>query len=1006
MTAGPVSFANPTSPAPALPGRRTRWLVVAGIATAAAVLTWLSLPSHERFFTDADTIKEPRETTARRDVLWQPPTPISFDFSTSTDFYEPRLSADGLTMYFVRGKAGLNASTAVSAANPTESGADIVFSHRTPEGWTPPQPVPGISGPADELGPEPSLDERALYFYSNRDGGSGGYDIWVARRAETSLPFADPINLGAAVNSPYNEYGPAVTRDGECLYFASNRPPADDDSSPPPESWKATLREDLFSRTYDLYVANLAADGPGRARSLANLNTAHNEGSPAISPSGDFLYFASDRPGGYGGFDLYRSRRVHGTFANAVNLGVTINASAHELDPALSLGGFGLHFSSDRTPADAEPRSNHPYQIYFSASREVFLASQVHRAAIDWGAIWSAVGPSLLWSLFALLILLCMLALLRAARDRRLSLIVRCLLGSVALHLLLVLAFTVWQVSAGLAGIGSRRGDIRVALSDAVHGSADIHAQVRGALTSVPDLSYADFAASPPAPSITLPAHWRALETPIAAAPSDTTSVPQEMEFHDATPQVRILLTTAQLVADRNSAHSFAIEPPSAPPQESQADPSFQRWSGSEQTTDQPPRPAVMLNPSTNWVLMETTVSSETNSASSRSVNPAMDFGAFLQDAHPDTVSPSPVALASWAPDVPSPAFVHPLPTAGPALPEISDGQAEKSIPAPTFTAFGNEPMPRPGFANIVLPAWRTVETTTASDRVMTATPPSDNLSPREFSEAPDAPRGLLETGWLRDSPLTTGLAPDPMRISFDLPSETPPMTTAPPTESVIHGKVINMNSGQPIAGAVIRLDTDAAAPILVVTDTDGAFSLTPPDLPDHVALSATAEGFLPASLNVAARRLKNGGVRVYFRLRTQTPDEIAIEAVPDVHHLGDNRFTGAINSQFQKRSEGRRFRAIFTLTTAQWNAVSPTVELRLLAKGVQTRHRLRINDQTLPQRLVAAPNDGSFGEFVTSFPGAILKEGENTLEVYAGAIGDDVDDFEFVNVQITLRTD
>ena len=114
------------------------------------------------------------------------------------------------------------------------------------------------------------------------------------------------------MNTGFNEYGPAIAPDGATLYFASNQPRPEDISKPDPHAWPATVREDLFNRDYDLYTASITDKGVGEAQPLSKLNTPYNEGAPAVSLQGDFLYFASDRSGGYGGFDLYRSRRSDG----------------------------------------------------------------------------------------------------------------------------------------------------------------------------------------------------------------------------------------------------------------------------------------------------------------------------------------------------------------------------------------------------------------------------------------------------------------------------------------------------------------------------------------------------------------------------------------------------------------------------------------------------------------------------------------------------------------------
>src|SRR5262249_36996567 len=151
----------------------------------------------------------------------------------------------------------------------------------------------------------------------------------------------------------------------------------------------ATLREDIFHHKYDLYSAAVTEAAVGRPEPLAALNTPDfNEGAPAVSPFGDFLYFCSDRPGGQGGFDLYRSRRLRGALLPPENLGPSINTPANELDPALGMGGYALFFSSDRaTESDGRAASSRPnsesdsrphgYAVYHTTSREVF--SEVER---------------------------------------------------------------------------------------------------------------------------------------------------------------------------------------------------------------------------------------------------------------------------------------------------------------------------------------------------------------------------------------------------------------------------------------------------------------------------------------------------------------------------------------------------------------------------------------------------------------------------------------------------
>ncbi len=443
--------------------------LVAVIVTIARVT-----PITRRFYTDADAIREPARTAQTRDILWQPARSLSELVNTTADDYEPRLSADGLTLFFVRGKAGRD--------------ADIYTSVRRPDGWSEPAPLTDINSPFDDLGPQPTHDGESLYFYSDRPGGSGGYDIWVSHRGRDG--FLPAINLGPAVNSEFNDYGPAITPDKSALYFASNRPEPQEVSRadvPDPDAWPATLREDLYQRDYDIYLSSMVDGEVSKAKHLAELSTPFNDGAPAVSSFGDFLYFSSDRSSGEGGFDLYRSRRLRGKHEPPMNLGPSVNTAANELDPGLSLGGYALYFSSDRLPPGRvvsvtvdDPRA---YDLYYTTSREVFSEiEQRSRPPINWAALWSQIGPNLLWALLALLLLALLWALLRDLRGRRLSLLAKCLLASATAHLLMLLLFNVWEVTASMAKEFRRRGRIQIALASPSAGS-DIATQIRGELT-------------------------------------------------------------------------------------------------------------------------------------------------------------------------------------------------------------------------------------------------------------------------------------------------------------------------------------------------------------------------------------------------------------------------------------------------------------------------------------------------------------------------------------------
>ncbi|MDP5168633.1 MAG: OmpA family protein [Bacteroidia bacterium] len=73
--------------------------------------------------------------------------------------------------------------------------------------------------PTDDRQPFVTPDGRTLLFVSDRPGGQGGNDMWFSRRVGTG--WSEPINLGETVNTPFNEATPFVNRTGDKLYFAS-----------------------------------------------------------------------------------------------------------------------------------------------------------------------------------------------------------------------------------------------------------------------------------------------------------------------------------------------------------------------------------------------------------------------------------------------------------------------------------------------------------------------------------------------------------------------------------------------------------------------------------------------------------------------------------------------------------------------------------------------------------------------------------------------------------------
>src|SRR5215471_17462185 len=109
-----------------------------------------------------------------------------------------------------------------------------------------------------------------------------------------------------------------------------------------------------------LWLAGLACPTPSCAQQFSDWLTAVNLGPvvnsgfddqhPAISKDGLRLYFVSNRPGGFGGLDIWVSRRasLEDPWEAPINLGPSINSSSNDFAPNLSTDGHLLFFDSDR----------------------------------------------------------------------------------------------------------------------------------------------------------------------------------------------------------------------------------------------------------------------------------------------------------------------------------------------------------------------------------------------------------------------------------------------------------------------------------------------------------------------------------------------------------------------------------------------------------------------------------------------------------------------------------
>lgn len=157
---------------------------------------------------------------------------------------------------------------------------------------------------------------------------SGRYSAW-----------STPVNLGEVVNSAFNDQGPSISKDELSLYFASTRP-------------GGFGGNDIWVTHRD----NQEAPWGTPVNLGSAINTSGVESTPTLSKDERRLYFASARPGGIGGIDLWVSERFDKKddlgWQEPVNLGTAVNSAAADLGPAFFVdpasGALIMYFYSTR----------------------------------------------------------------------------------------------------------------------------------------------------------------------------------------------------------------------------------------------------------------------------------------------------------------------------------------------------------------------------------------------------------------------------------------------------------------------------------------------------------------------------------------------------------------------------------------------------------------------------------------------------------------------------------
>ncbi|MCX7930396.1 MAG: OmpA family protein [Chlorobi bacterium] len=236
-----------------------------------------------------------------------------FEYNSSADDFCPAITHNGATLYFTSDR----------------SGEQRIYVSRSRGGQLQSPDRIRTLGDAAQVGcPTLTPDGQTMVFaaYKHESGSIGRTDLYVSRRADGY--WSKGIGLGTPNSSAWDSQV-ALSSDGRVLYFASDRPGGKGGT--------------------DLYRSRWLGDRWSEPESLTELNTEYDEITPSIAPDNKTLYFASNRPSGLGGYDIYVARLQGSRFSEPQNIGQPINSSNDDISYIALPNSTTAYFASDRS---------------------------------------------------------------------------------------------------------------------------------------------------------------------------------------------------------------------------------------------------------------------------------------------------------------------------------------------------------------------------------------------------------------------------------------------------------------------------------------------------------------------------------------------------------------------------------------------------------------------------------------------------------------------------------
>lgn len=198
---------------------------------------------------------------------------------------------------------------------------------KNPIPFTPENIGAPINTADQEALPQLSADGNTLIFTRRINNQE---DFYIAEKKDGEWANVKPLS---ALNTPFNDGAHSISADGRLMVFTFCQSGPDQGGC------------NLF------FSEKCGGDWSRPEKIEGSVNTDAWEAQPSLSADGSLLLFVSDRPGGFGGKDIWACRRsLSGKWGKPVNLGEAINTPGNEISPFLHADGRTLYFSSDGRP--------------------------------------------------------------------------------------------------------------------------------------------------------------------------------------------------------------------------------------------------------------------------------------------------------------------------------------------------------------------------------------------------------------------------------------------------------------------------------------------------------------------------------------------------------------------------------------------------------------------------------------------------------------------------------